>query len=179
MKKILTIVGCITLLNLTSAAEEVARYDHRQTSTDEGLYALFCSKPAEDGIGDAIVVLVKGKDLEAAAHVKAFGLLQTDSGPTVGEIPADKVNDVRAAEPTKTLAVRLDAEQFAVSEALMAEWCGRNDFADDADVVTLNFCDTLVLRLKMKKPFRPVLSRADPHVYFDDLTKLNRNKVIE
>ncbi len=139
---------------------------------------LFCSRPLEEGSaeGDAFVGLGRGEDVAALAWDGGFGLYRKDDAPAVGAIAGEYAAGARADAATKTFAVRVDGAQYAEARALVETWSTRDDFIDEPDIEALNFCETLVKKLGMKKPFRNVLGRADPHVYFDDLRKLNRDK---
>jgi hypothetical protein len=171
------IAAALIVTALAASAEELKSYDHRVLPTEDGHYALFCSRPDAEGSpgGDAFVVIVSGPDVNAAEIEGSFGLYVDDGQPAVGMIDPERIGEVRAAPETKTFAVRLDEEQHGIAKALTGEWSQRDNFIDEPDITALNYCETLAGRLKLKKPFRPVLSRANPHVYFADLAALNRD----
>ena len=171
-------VAAAFLVVFSATSETLKRYDHRTNDADEGRYVVFLSLAESEGsaAGDAFALLGRGSYPDDFKVDLSFGLTLIEGTPTLGKTPKAHAVSVRNDDRTQTFVVQIDSAQYDEAWALFDAWGKKDSFLDPPDIEALNFCEILVKRLGMKKPFRPMLSRANPHVYFDDISKLNRNK---
>lgn len=171
----------VTLAASSAWTEALKELDHRDDSESKGHYVGFCNKPTEEGStqGHAFTFLAKGKNASDLTIEVAFGLYEGKDGPTLVTLKSQTVTDVRKQKSlpeTVTFLVHVSKEQYEAAEAILKKWMVKTSFMDEPDIEALNCTSEVVAAIKLKSPFRPMLSRANPHAYHKDLIKLNREK---
>ncbi len=171
----------VSVLASSAWAEALKELDRREDSESSGLYVGFCNKPTEKGSsqGHAFSFLAKGKGANELTIEAAFGLYEGKDGPTLVSLKSETVTAVRKQKSlpeTVTLLVQVSKEHYEAAEVILKKWMAKTSFLDEPDIEALNCTSEVIVAIKLKAPFRPMLSRANPHAYHQDLIKLNREK---
>lgn len=169
------LIAAMTLGAALASAVETKELDLRKGATSGAMYVSFWSMPDKTvATGYAYVTIGEKEGVEAA-----YGLYAEKGELAVGTISAEIQAELTKSDDgagAQVLRVQVDDQQYAMVKSTIEKWTKRTDFDQALLVAGMDFVENVVRPLGLKAPFRSVLAGDDPQVYFDDLSKLNRQK---
>lgn len=164
-------------------AEEAKVVDARIDKASEGMYMAFISKrvTADSPMGDAFIVVGKGKAPDALEVEASYGMYIDNRKPKSGAVPKEAIKALRAStegEPTHTFIAKIDKAQYDTALKKIGSWMeGEELTSPNPPGVALEATSAMLTAIKgLKKPYIAGFGTPDAQTYYADLRLLNRNK---